>query len=342
MLVIAAAIINKSQTEEETTTLLDSLNITDIDFTDELHNIFVRETLIHFDQILRITTIGIWDFHKAQIKKDTAAINLTAKMKAAEIKAATESTNQAIAKATESIQGEQAFTLSSNLRLSNIEKSLKRQEQHTNELYNITKKSRTQKNSSRGQSREHVTSLNINAPQYQTKKNLSNLKIVDLTLDNENNKDEYNSGTVSHYQTQGQRNIKKQRTGQNRGDRNKKTVHWRASKIKTYNPDSPSINHSTAQTGSTTHNLNTIRFCPSQLPTPPPQFHAFSHPFHNPLINSYNFGRLQNLPHSHIQSYSQPLYTPQHGHLTQTNPFTNHQKMGSKGIPSPIPKTTSE
>ena len=168
MLVIAAAIINKSQTEEETTTLLDSLNITDIDFTDELHNIFVRETLIHFDQILRITTIGIWDFHKAQIKKDTAAINLTAKMKAAEIKTATESTNQAIVKATESIQGEKAFTLSSNLRLSNIEKSLKRQERHTNELYNITKKSRTQKHSS-SQSREDLTSSNVNAPQYKKK-----------------------------------------------------------------------------------------------------------------------------------------------------------------------------
>jgi len=32
---------------------------------------------------------------------------------------------------------------------------------------------------------------------------------VDLTLDNKNNDDEDNSGTVSHYQTQGQRNVKK-------------------------------------------------------------------------------------------------------------------------------------
>jgi len=52
MLIIAAAIINISESEEETTTLLESLNIADIDFADELRNIYVRETLLHFDQIL--------------------------------------------------------------------------------------------------------------------------------------------------------------------------------------------------------------------------------------------------------------------------------------------------
>jgi len=52
MLIIAAAIINISESEEETTTLLESLNIADIDFADELRNNYVRETLLHFDQIL--------------------------------------------------------------------------------------------------------------------------------------------------------------------------------------------------------------------------------------------------------------------------------------------------
>ena len=52
MLIISAAIINISESEEETTTLLESLNIADIDFADELRNIYVRETLLHFDQIL--------------------------------------------------------------------------------------------------------------------------------------------------------------------------------------------------------------------------------------------------------------------------------------------------
>ncbi len=164
-------------------------------------------------------------------------------------------------------------------------------------------------------------------------KNVSNLNIVDLTLDNKNNNDKCNNGRVSHYQTQGRRNIRKQWTGQNQRDMNKKTIQWRALQIKTCNPDSPSINHSKAQTGSTTHNLNTIKFCPSQLLTPPLHFHAFSHPFHNPLINSYNLGHPQSLPYTHVQSYGQPLYPPQHSHITQIKPFANHRNKWSKEKP---------
>jgi hypothetical protein len=144
MLAIAIKTIYKSSSNEEASTLINALNLADIDLTSKLHNIFVKETLIHFDQILQVTNIGIWDFQKAQAKKDTAALNLTTRMKAADIKTTTKSTAHAIAKATENIQNEQSNNLASNLRISNLERSLKRQVQQTNELYNIAKKTKTQ------------------------------------------------------------------------------------------------------------------------------------------------------------------------------------------------------
>jgi hypothetical protein len=144
MLAIAIKTIYKSSSNEEASTLINALNLADIDLTSKLHNIFVKETLIHFDQILQVTNIGIWDFQKAQAQKDTAALNLTTRMKAADIKTTTKSTAHAIAKATENIQNEQSNNLASNLRISNLERSLKRQVQQTNELYNIAKKTKTQ------------------------------------------------------------------------------------------------------------------------------------------------------------------------------------------------------
>ncbi len=54
MLAIAIKTSYKSSSNKETSALINSLNLADIDLTNELHNIFVKEALIHFDQILRI------------------------------------------------------------------------------------------------------------------------------------------------------------------------------------------------------------------------------------------------------------------------------------------------
>jgi hypothetical protein len=52
MLAIVIKTIYKSSSNKETSALINSLNLADIDLTNELHNIFVKETLIDFDQIL--------------------------------------------------------------------------------------------------------------------------------------------------------------------------------------------------------------------------------------------------------------------------------------------------
>jgi hypothetical protein len=65
--------------------------------------------------------------------------------------------------------------LSTNLRLINLEKGLRRQEHKTNEIQNINKKLKSRKNSTGSQPPEQLTSPDHHAPKKQKS------KIVDLT-----------------------------------------------------------------------------------------------------------------------------------------------------------------
>jgi hypothetical protein len=133
------------------------------------------------------TTTYIWEHYKQQIKQDMAAEKVKTKMKAAEIKTATESTTLAIAKATNNIKKDQELSLSSSLRIANLEKSMKRQEQQTNELYNRTKRAKTKKNSNGSQQPESLASPNLETPYKDKNKELNShmsSRKVDLTTDN--------------------------------------------------------------------------------------------------------------------------------------------------------------
>ncbi len=59
ILQIGIKILMKQNSHEQIRDITDNLNLTDIDMTDDLHNTFVRETLLNFDQILRFTTIHV-------------------------------------------------------------------------------------------------------------------------------------------------------------------------------------------------------------------------------------------------------------------------------------------
>jgi hypothetical protein len=58
---------------------------------DDLQNTIIRETLINFDQILKISTINIWSTHTEKLKQSMAATNLKSKMQAIETNNAGES-----------------------------------------------------------------------------------------------------------------------------------------------------------------------------------------------------------------------------------------------------------
>jgi hypothetical protein len=98
-------------------------------------------------------------------------------LKALETVKATESTALAIARATERINNNNLSNLNTNIRINNLEKSLKRQEQWQNEFFNNNKKQKFQKTSHGSHPTEQRASPEVSALTNQ------NETRVDLTLD---------------------------------------------------------------------------------------------------------------------------------------------------------------
>jgi len=132
ILTLGAKIITKADLDEEVNSILQSINLSDIDVNNVIHEGFLSETLISFDQILKMTTIHVWDLQKEKNKHTMAAQNLRAKMSSLQMINATEATAHAIAKATENINITNTKDLTSNLRLSTLEKQVRKQDQKLN------------------------------------------------------------------------------------------------------------------------------------------------------------------------------------------------------------------
>jgi hypothetical protein len=135
---------------------------------------------MNFNQIIRITTIDIWHFNKERARQSKAAQNLKFKMKSLDTLVVTTATASAILKATESMNNTQASEAKANLRLLNLEKSMRRQENTTNEIVNKIKHS-TQKNYSGSHRSEHMASPDMQALKYN--KQGQNQKLLNLMLD---------------------------------------------------------------------------------------------------------------------------------------------------------------
>jgi hypothetical protein len=133
-----------------------------------------------FNQIIRITTIDIWHYNKERARQSKAAQNLKFKMKSQDTLAVTTATASALSKATESINNAHTTEAKTNLRLSNIEKSIRRQENTTNKIVNKIKCT-PQKNYSGSHNSEHMASPVKQALKLNRKR--QNQKLVDLTLD---------------------------------------------------------------------------------------------------------------------------------------------------------------
>ncbi len=107
--------------EEAATDFFNSLLLSDINMNDNLQHDFIYESLIQFDQIIKITTIDVWSFYKNKSKQIHAGDSLKAKMATFETIDATSNTLQAIAKATKNFDDSQNQNLENKLRLSNLE-----------------------------------------------------------------------------------------------------------------------------------------------------------------------------------------------------------------------------
>jgi hypothetical protein len=103
ILLIATRILTNLTTDEEANELISSFNLSDIDLDDEQQLSIIRETLTSFDQILRLSTIYVWEARTDKLKLSTAATNLESKMMGIETINATESTALAIYRVTRNL-----------------------------------------------------------------------------------------------------------------------------------------------------------------------------------------------------------------------------------------------
>jgi hypothetical protein len=62
ILLIGTKLFLKLETNEEAENQLSSIEISEFDSSNELQKTFISETLLNFDQILRITLLDIWRF----------------------------------------------------------------------------------------------------------------------------------------------------------------------------------------------------------------------------------------------------------------------------------------
>ncbi|MFN9979460.1 MAG: hypothetical protein ACK53Y_06080, partial [bacterium] len=89
----------KTQSEDTASKIITSLDLNDVNMNEFDNYAFITEILLNFDQIIKITTIGIWNQHQEKMKQATAAMKMKAKMKSLEITSATLATAQAISRA---------------------------------------------------------------------------------------------------------------------------------------------------------------------------------------------------------------------------------------------------
>lgn len=80
ILLCCTKIILSTNSNKEATTLLNSISLSDIDMGDELQNIVIKEILLNFDQIIRLTTSSLWYYHNTKMKQNAASNNLKLKM----------------------------------------------------------------------------------------------------------------------------------------------------------------------------------------------------------------------------------------------------------------------
>jgi len=187
---LAAKTISKSKSDDTATKLLLDTAISNIEAENTTQKEFFFETLMQFDQIMRTTTIDVWKHYNRKTLQTTAMNNLKAKITAFETIRATAATAAAITKATENLQETESRNIQDNLRITNLEKSFKRQENKTNELANTLNKNYKnktknlkRKNSYGSHLPEPMASPNKTAPCSTNENSASHL--VDLTTEHE-------------------------------------------------------------------------------------------------------------------------------------------------------------
>jgi len=321
ILLLSAKIIHDAASDSEVKNLISNINILEFDTTDNIQREFVSEVLMNFNQIIRITTIDIWHYNKERTRQSKAAQNLKFKMKSLDTLAVTTATASALSKATESFNNAHTTEAKTNLRISNIEKAIRRQENTTNEIANKIKRT-PQKNYSGSHNSELMASPVEQALKLNRKR--QNQKLVDLTLDaSQESEEEDNTSFQKTLKKESQ--IKKQKKRKLSPPRKK--VQWGEVETRNFNKGQATLSFSSPRFPHHTHFSTTpVSQPPFFTPAPPPTFLPSPYPnqtnIHpNPLFNQGHGIHFTNPLNSQIQGYSQPPGQAQ-------NPFypSSHQQ----------------
>jgi len=331
VLTLAAKIITNNNSDEAASSLIQDTAALEIQLNNAIQKEFVSETLTQFNQIMHASTTCVWKHYSKKMKQITAANNLKAKITALETIKATAATAAALTKATENLQEAETRNIQENLRLTNLEKSFKRQEQKTNEIANAlnknnknTNKNNKQKNSYGSHLMELMASPNKKAPS----------RIVDLTSEEGTGSFDTDPSLLSPpYPTNAK---KKQKWQHNAHPKESKSVQWQNGKINHYNPETPVANmlppyQMTNQLSNMLNQPNPPYIFPP-APAPLPLFAPLANPFSNQQQNVYNSGS-----HNHFLQNQTPLRNP---FLPQpsSNLNTNYHKRGSSRYPRKRPQ----
>jgi len=287
ILFIGARNLTDATTTEEFELILDAINFADINPDDPIHESFIIETLTSFDQIMKTTTIEIWSHYKDRVKQITAAQNLKARMRSKETSDITAATSLAIAKATEDINSANTQHLTSILRINNLEKSTRVQQQKTNEIINALKAKRAQKNYNGSYKKGSVTS-----PSKQTLKTGSGNKhkIIDLSKEEPEHLESHpslqqNTQTLQNFEDLGSppnQRYKRQKKGKTQQAYQTKKVQWQ-------NQELAHTNQAYTDTLTATHTQQPPVFQPAPAPSffQQQQYPVYSHYQLNPFGTNF-------------------------------------------------------
>jgi hypothetical protein len=341
ILIIATKNLMNLNSDEGTNNLLNTLNISDFDTDNDLQKAFVSETLRNFDQILRICLLDIWRFNEEKNRQATAALNLKLAMRSSETKDITASTALAIDKAAENVAKAQLTNLKTNLRLSNLQKAVRRQNNRSGEIINQMKSNfkKTQKNYTGSSSQGPAASLPHASALTQNKQRYAQYK--------HNNATEHNSSNQPPQETEMRSGNKRKRRDQDNYKKDslpqysqspppKKTIQWSESETRSFNPARP-VNSSLTTTTFATSPLFTqsTTWNPQHYPTalpptyitaPPPNYTSTLDGLHNPYHNQAYPGYHPQPPLLQQQhqwnDQRQVLFHP-HTENKKKNPFNN-------------------
>jgi len=344
ILLSGAKILLDTDSDETAEQMLTSLKLSDINFENEAEETFVTEVLTAFDQILTFTTAMLWNCHSETSRQTAAGLKLKSKMKAMDIMNATLATAQALEKASEHVNTHKATSLETSLRLSNLEKSARTQEQKSNEIIKQIKTNTTQrqKNLKGSHHMESMTSPNKQTPSNRKQKSKRNM--VDLTMDDDDEE------SNSPLQIKNKKRKLPLRKTKEVSTQKHKTVQWReAEKVKFFHPSQPVSQSFARQTNinpfAPSDHHSKLAFFPHALPPPPTPPHFIPQP-HVPsqFYHTHNTGLYTYQPQAQIGSTTpsqNPFVTPgtthtQFHHLThnQNNPTTYSNPFGTFPVPS--------